>query len=90
MAITDINTALAIRIRAAVATASHLTEDGESETSFDVRLADNTLLGVTVTDGVVTVARVMPGGHIAGQVVFTRMPGDVTIDAVVAMANALA
>lgn len=78
------------RIRASLATAGFSTEGDEEQGTFEALIpADNTRLEVTCRNGVTTVARVMPSGHISANVVFSGMPSDVVVDAVVAMARSL-
>ena len=81
----DFETVLVTRIRAAVATAGFLTEDGDSETTFEVPFPDNTRLVVAASNGSLRVARVMPSGNVTAQAEFTGFPGDMVITAVVAL-----
>ena len=86
MAIADFNETRATIVRSILATQGFATE-GESDTSFEVVFVDNTRLSVGVTDGVVSVARVMPSGNVTGQVVFTNMSTSVIAAAILAMAT---
>lgn len=86
MARTEIDTVAATRLRSALNAAEFGTVSVENEINFEVPFGDNTALSLGFNEGVVTVARVMPSGHVTGQVEFRGMPVSIIVAAVVSMA----